>query len=82
MEYSRNLPGHDLSFIKKVTQYLLAHNLVSNKPINYNKIVKMIDKKLLQDFIQCVIKNITVEEDKTISSIEFVNGLTRRFIYR
>ncbi|WP_408626376.1 recombinase family protein [Alkaliphilus metalliredigens] len=81
-EYSRNLPGHDLSFIKKATQYLLAHNLYNDRAINYNKIVKMIDKKLLQDFMQCVVKKITVDEDKTISSIEFVNGLSHRFIYR
>ncbi len=82
MEYSKNLPGHDLSFIKKATQYLIAQNLTSNQPIRYNKIVKIIDKELLQDFMQCVIKKITVEEDKRISSIEFVNGITHRFVYR
>lgn len=82
MEFSKDLPGHDLNFIKKATQYLLVQNLVSNKPINYNKIVKMADKYLLQDFMRCVIKAITVEEDKRISSIEFVNGITHRFIYR
>lgn len=82
VERSRELPGHDLNFIKKASQYLLAHNLINNKAINYNKLVKMIDKQLLQDFMQCVIKKITVEEDKTISSIEFVNGITHRFIYR
>lgn len=82
MEFSRELPGHDLNFIKKATQYLLLQNMMSNKPIKYNKIVKMADKSLLQDFMSCVIKNITVEEDKRISSIEFVNGITHRFIYR
>ena len=82
MEYSKNLPGHDLSFIKKATQYLIAQNLTSDQPIRYNKIVKIIDKELLQDFMQCVIKKITVEEDKRISSIEFVNGITHRFVYR
>lgn len=81
-EYSRNLPGHDLSFIKKATQYFLAHNLFNGKPINYNEVIKLIDKQLLQDFMKCVIKKIVVEEDKTISSIEFVNGLNHRFIYR
>lgn len=82
MEYSRDLPGHDLSFVKKATQYLLANSLVTNKPINYNSIVKLADKNLLQDFMQCIIKKIVVEEDKRISSIEFVNGITHRFIYR
>jgi DNA invertase Pin-like site-specific DNA recombinase len=81
-EYAKSLPGHDLSFIKKATQYLIAQNLATNKPINYNKIVKMVDKELLQDFMRCVIKNITIEEDRRISSIEFVNGITHRFVYR
>lgn len=82
IERAKKLPGHDLSFIKKATQYLLANSLISNKSINYNKIVKITDKELLQDFIQCVIKKVTIEEDKRISSIEFVNGITHRFIYR
>lgn len=82
VEFYKDLPGHDINFIKKATQYLLAQKLINNKPINYNKIIKIIDKKLLQDFIRSVIKKITVEEDKRISSIEFVNGITHRFIYR
>lgn len=81
-EYSKSLPGHDLSFIKKATQYLIAQNLSTDKPIKYNKIVKIMDKELLQDFMQCVIKKIIIEEDKRISSIEFVNGITHRFVYR
>lgn len=81
IEFSRSAPGHDLSFIKKATQYLLGHDLLSSKDINYNEIVKLIDKKLLQDFMQTVIKKITVEEDKSISSIEFANVITHRFIY-
>jgi len=82
IEFSRELPGHDLNFIKKATQYLLAQNLVGDRPIKYNKLVKVVDKKLLQDFMQSIIKKVTVREDKTITSIEFVNGITHRFIYR
>ncbi len=82
IEFSKDLPGHDLNFIKKATQYLLAQNLIGDRPINYNKMVKIADKQLLQDFMQSIIKKIVVEEDKCISSIEFVNGITHRFIYR
>jgi len=82
IEFSRELPGHDLNFIKKATQYLLAQNLVGDRPIKYNKLVKVVDKKLLQDFMQSIIKKVTVREDKTITSIEFVNGITHKFIYR
>lgn len=81
IEFSRRVPGHDLSFIKKATQYLIGHDLLSSEDINYNEIVKLIDKRLLQDFMQTIVKTITVEEDKSISSIEFVNGITHRFIY-
>lgn len=81
-EYSRNLPGHDLSFIKRATQYLISNNLASNKSLDYNEIVRVIDKKLLQDLMQCIVKKIEVNDDKSISSIEFVNGLKHRFVYR
>lgn len=81
-ELSKSIPGHDLNFIKKATQYLLAQNLMSNRRIDYNNMVKKTDKALLKDFMNCVIKNITVEENKDISSIEFVNGITHRFVYK
>ena len=80
-EYSQNLLETDLSFIKKATQYLLAQNLFVDE-IDYNEFVKVIDKHVLQDFMRNVVKNIVVEEDRTISSIEFVNGLKHRFVYR
>lgn len=82
IQISRDIPGHDLSFIKKATQFLLSQSLISNRSINYNKIVAITDKKLLKDFMQCVIKTIVIEEDRRISSIEFVNGMTHRFVYR
>lgn len=81
-ELSKSIPGHDLNFIKKATQYLLTQNLLSSKQINYNKIVKAADKTLLQNFMTCVVKKIVVEEDKRISAIEFINGITHRFVYR
>ncbi len=81
-ELAKVIPGHDLNFIKKATQYLLANNLINSKKINYNSMVKSVDKTLLKDFMNCVIKKIVVEENRTISSIEFINGISHRFIYR
>lgn len=81
-ELAKDIPGHDLNFIKKATQYLLANNLVEGKRIDYNSMVKIVDKMLLKDFMNCVIKTMVVEEDRTISSIEFINGINHRFIYK
>lgn len=81
-ELSKSIPGHDLNFVKKATQYLLAQNLINNKKINYNKMVQTIDKTLLRDFMTCVVKKVVIEEDRKISSIEFVNGITHRFVYK
>ncbi len=81
MEYARNIPGHDIGFVKKASQYLLANNLLDEE-IDYNEMVKVVDKTLLQDFMQYVVKKITVREDKTIESIEFSNGMLHRFIYK
>ncbi|WP_293396011.1 recombinase family protein [Peptoclostridium sp.] len=82
VEYSKNLPGHDLSFIKKATQYLLAQNLLESKHIDYNKLVMTMDKQLLKDLMLSVISRITVRENKQIASIEFTNGMNHRFVYR
>lgn len=81
-ELAKVIPGHDLNFIKKATQYLLANNLINNKKINYNSMVKSVDKTLLKSFMNCVIKEIVIEENKNISAIKFINGITHRFIYR
>lgn len=82
VEYSKNLPGHDLSFIKRASQYLLTQNLLKTKHIDYNKVVTSIDKQLLKDFMQSVVSRITIKENKQIASIEFTNGMKHRFIYR
>lgn len=80
-EYSQSLPGHDLSFMKKATKYLLGQVDIT-KPIDYNQLVSIIDKTLLQGFMQCNIKKIVIEEDRTISSITFINGMVHRFVHR
>lgn len=82
LEFARNLPGHDISFMKKASKYLIANDLFTNEPIDYNAMVRLIDKELLRDFVQLVIKKINMREDRRIASIEFVNGMTHRFVYR
>lgn len=81
LEHSKSLPGYDLSFMKKVTKYFLSQVDIS-KPINYNNLVSVVNKSLLQEFIQSTLRKIVVEEDKTISSIEFINGMVHKFVYR
>jgi DNA invertase Pin-like site-specific DNA recombinase len=79
-EFSQNLPGYNLEFIKKATQFLL-YKVGMDNFIDYNKLVQIIDKSILRDFMKCNIKKIVIEEDRTISSIEFINGMVHRFIY-
>lgn len=81
-ELAKSVPGHDLNFIKKATQYLLAHNLMGNKEIGYNSLVQKVDKDLLKDFMNCVINKVVIEENKNVSAIEFVNGMTHRFVHK
>lgn len=75
------LPGHDLSFIKKATRFLLAQNLTDSEFIDYNNMVKVIDKTLLKDFMNCVVRSVLMH-DKEVRCIEFSNGLKHHFIYK
>lgn len=76
------IPEYNLDFIKKSSQYLIGENLLKDTAIDYNSIVKMIDKKLMQSFMQSVVKQIVINEDKKIESIEFINGMIHRFVYK
>lgn len=77
-----SLAEYDLDFIESATQYLISENLNKDNEIDYNEMIKVIDKKLMKDFINSIIKKINVNEDRTLHSIEFVNGMEHIFVHR
>lgn len=80
--YDRNTPGHELNFIKKATQYLITYHLTRDEFIDYNLIIRIIDKNVLHDLIKRILKNIYIKENTEIQKIVFANGLEHNFIYK
>ncbi|KXS40966.1 MAG: resolvase domain-containing protein [Candidatus Frackibacter sp. T328-2] len=76
-----NHAAADLSFIKKATQFLITRNLNNQSVIDYKSLIQNVDKQLIKDFMNTVIKKITVKDNK-VEKIEFVNGLTHRLVWK
>ncbi len=79
--YYKNTPGHDLNFIKEATFYLINYHLSNDEFVDYNFLITIIDKTLLCDLVQTIIKKIYMRDDKKIDKIVFANGLEHNFIY-
>lgn len=77
-----SLAEYDLEFVEKATQYLISENLNNDNEIDYNEMIKVIDKNLMKEFVNSVIKKINVDEDRKVHSIEFVNGMKHVFVHR
>lgn len=76
------LAEYDLEFIKKATQYLISENLNKDNEIDYNEMIKVIDKKLMKQFIDSIVKKVNMDEDRKVHSIEFVNCMEHVFVHR
>lgn len=76
------LQDYDLGFIGRATQYLMSENMNKDNEIDYNDMIRVVDKNLMQQFMNSVIKKINLQPDNNIESIEFVNGLKHVFVHR
>ncbi len=71
----------DEDFIKKASYFILSNELQNQRTVNYKKLIKNLDSKILKQFIISIVKNISVKDGK-VTSICFQNGITQKFIYR
>ena len=71
----------DTSFLNKASNFLIAKELTNKRDIDFREFLEVVDKELIQDFIQTVIDKIVIT-DKKIQSITFKNGITHQFMYK
>lgn len=79
---SMSLQQYDLDFIESATQYLISENINEKEEIDYNNIIRVVDKKLMKQLINTIIKQININDDKKVHSIEFTNGMKHVFVHR
>lgn len=80
-KHSDNKLITDVAFLNKASHFLISKELSGKRNIDYRQLLEVVDKELIKDFIQTVIKKITVV-DKKIYSITFQNGITHNFLYK
>ncbi|SHJ75387.1 Site-specific DNA recombinase [Tepidibacter formicigenes DSM 15518] len=71
----------DVAFLNKASNFLMSKHLSGKRNIDYRELLAVVDKTLIQDFIQTVIDKIIVI-DKRVHSITFQNGITHNFLYK
>ena len=71
----------DEEFIKNASYFILAHELQNQRTLNYQKLLKTLDPKILQQFIHSLVENFCIKNGKVIS-ILFKNGIEHKFLYK
>ena len=71
----------DISFLSKASNFLILNELSGKRHIEFKELLEIVDKSVLQEFIQSAIESISIR-DKKISSITFSNGIVHKFAYK
>ncbi|MBP5661997.1 MAG: recombinase zinc beta ribbon domain-containing protein, partial [Clostridia bacterium] len=71
----------DDEFMAKASVFVMTHHLQDNRFIDFDRLIRKMDAKIIKEFINSVIQKIVVKSGKIIS-IRFKNGIEHRFLYR
>lgn len=72
---------NDEEFIKKASYFILSNELQNQRTVNYKKLLKNLDHKILQQFIHSLVQNFCIKDGK-VTEICFKNGITQHFLYK
>ena len=68
----------DDDFLKMASYFVINNEFLKRKNIDYRLIVDNTDKKILKSFLDTVIREIEVADNKVVS-ITYANGMTVMF---
>lgn len=71
----------DDEFISKASYYALTQELLSNRHVDYLRLIRHTDPKITQEFVNTVLQNFCILDGR-ITAIRFKNGIEHRFIYK
>lgn len=78
---SANNLASDTSLIERASYFVMVDQLLSDRYLDYEKYIRSIDPSIPRSFLHAVVSKIEVI-DGHVTSIEFKNGLSNRFIYK
>lgn len=80
VEESADALKSDLTFLEQASCLVMVDQLLSNRTIDFEKYIRSIDLTIPRAFLHAVISKIDVVDGR-VTSIQFTNKLTVRFIY-
>lgn len=73
--------GDDEAFMQQASFLVITEELLSKRYVNYEKVIRVLDKRTLKNFINSIVQNFCIFEGK-VSEITFKNGLKVQFFYK
>jgi len=71
----------DDEFISKASIFIMTNQLQDKRYIDFEKLIRNIDPKIIKDFINSVVQKIVIKDGK-VMAIRFKNGLEHKFLYK
>lgn len=71
----------DEELIAKASYFIMSQKLTDKRYVDYKKLLKETDPKILKDFINSVSSNFCIKNGR-IESITFKNGIIHEFVYK
>lgn len=78
---SRQFTLSDDEFMAKASMFIMTHQLQEKRFIDFDKLIRTLDAKIIKEFICSVIQKIVIK-DGLVVSIRFKNGLEHKFLYK
>lgn len=71
----------DEELIAKASYFIMSQKLTDKRYVDYKKLLKETDPKILKDFINSVSSNFCIKNGR-VESITFKNGIIHEFVYK
>lgn len=74
------IDGDDEAFMQQASFLVITEELLSRRHVNYEKVIRVLDKRTLKNFINSIVQNFCIFDGK-VTEINFKNGLKVRFLH-
>jgi len=71
----------DEEFLSKASYFIMSQQLLTKRYVDFEKLIKKLDPKIIKNFINSIVKKIVISDGK-ILSICFKNGIEHKFLYK
>ena len=77
---ANNFVMTDSDFFSKASMFIIQSNLAQARSVDFDKLIRTVDKQTLKMFINKVVQKVVVLDGK-IAQISFQNGISLKFLY-